>query len=69
MDGCLFATVPEFSLCAFKKDIVCRVYWNTVSVPGFLAHGAMNPDTRAVLIGLIAISVTFAVVIGLYYAR
>jgi hypothetical protein len=29
----------------------------------------MNPDTRAVLIGLIAVSVTFAVVIGLYYAR
>jgi hypothetical protein len=59
----------NFPFALLQKDIVCRVYWNTVSVPGFLAHGAMNPDTRAVLVGLIAISVTFAVVIGLYYAR
>jgi hypothetical protein len=29
----------------------------------------MHPDIRAVLFGLIAISATFAVVIGLYYAR
>jgi hypothetical protein len=29
----------------------------------------MNPDTRAILVGLIAISVAFALVIGLYYAR
>jgi hypothetical protein len=29
----------------------------------------MNPDIRAVLIGLTAISVMFAVLIALYYAR
>jgi hypothetical protein len=46
--------------------MVRRLSWNTVSVPGYLALGG---HTRAVLIGIIAVSVTFAVVIGLYYAR
>jgi hypothetical protein len=36
---------------------------------GLFGSRAMNPNTRAVLVGLIAISVTFAVVIGLYHAR
>jgi hypothetical protein len=31
--------------------------------------GAMNPDIRAVLVGLIVISAAFALLIGLYYAR
>jgi hypothetical protein len=29
----------------------------------------MDPDTRAVLVGLIAISITFALAIALYYPR
>jgi hypothetical protein len=69
MDGCSFATVPELSLRALTKDMVRRVSWNTYRGRGIWLLGAMNPDTRAVLIGLIAVSVTFAVVIGLYYAR
>jgi|SoiMethySBSTD1v2_1073268.scaffolds.fasta_scaffold223444_4 hypothetical protein len=42
-------------------------YRLSAGVFGFGA--AMNPETRAVLVGLIAITLTFAVVMSLYYTR